>query len=58
MADLENMDGWTEEEIDAYFGTADDPIVSEPTIEQAEILDPWMGYDPATAGADDGGETA
>jgi hypothetical protein len=58
MSDFENMDDWTEDQVAAYFGSADDPIESEPVVESSEYEDLWVGYDPSTAGSDDNGAIA
>ena len=47
---------WTDEELAAYLGSADDPMDDEPVFESPEILDLYAGYTPANP--DDGGTVA
>ena len=59
MSNLEKPGDWSDEQFEAYLGSADDPMDDEPVFEEAEILDLWAGYDGATAeGADSRGTTA
>jgi hypothetical protein len=55
MSNDANSD-WTDEELAAYLGSADDPMDDEPVFESPEILDLYAGYTPANP--EDGGTVA
>jgi hypothetical protein len=60
MTEFQRPADWTDEQSNAYFGTADDPMEDEPeAIEAPDLLDLYALYDPATAeGGDDEGTLA
>jgi hypothetical protein len=59
MTEFQRPEGWTDEQEEAYFGGADDPMEDEPVPEDAEILDLYALYDPsAIEGGDDQGTVA
>ena len=47
MTDFERPEGWSDAEVDEYFGSADDPIEDEPIAEDHEIVDLYALYDPS-----------
>jgi hypothetical protein len=52
MTDFQRPEGWTDEQVDAYFGSADDPNEDDPIAEDNEIVDLYALYD---ASANEGG---
>ena len=47
MTDFQRPEGWTDEQVDEYFGSADDPIEDDPIAEDNEIVDLYALYDPS-----------
>ena len=47
MTDFQRPEGWSDAEVDEYFGSADDPIEDEPIAEDNEIVDLYALYDPS-----------
>lgn len=57
MTDFQRPDDWSDEQYDAYFGSADDPMDDDqPVPENAEILDLYAFYDPAAIEAEGAGD--
>jgi len=56
MSNLEKPDDWTDEEFDAYLGSAEDPMYDEPDLEKGEEVDLYANYEPLPANWDEAGE--
>jgi hypothetical protein len=58
MTNFQRPEGWTDEQEEAYFGGADDPMDDEPVAEDVETLDLYALYDPSAFEGNDEGTVA